>query len=166
MRPHSLLGVAVLGLSLSGAGLAWAQPAAPAPATTPKNAAPTKSKTQAAPKPPVAKAPVAKAKSEPTPAVAAAEPKKVSKGEAQALQWFNMLDADGDGRVSRKEAELGFRLRPSLKKDFEDADLNHDGYLAQNEIRTVAERRRVERQARRERERAAEARQAGNSSVK
>ncbi|TXK29831.1 hypothetical protein FVQ98_07300 [Ottowia sp. GY511] len=69
-----------------------------------------------------------------------------------------MLDANGDGRVSRKEAEIGFRLRPSLKNDFEQADLNRDGYLTQDEIRSVADRRRAERQARRERERAAQAR--------
>ena len=82
-----------------------------------------------------------------------------SKGEDQAVKWFGMLDADGDGRVSRKEAEVGIRLRPSLADDFKAADLNGDGYLTQEEIRTVAERRRVEHQARRERERTAAARQ-------
>lgn len=143
----------MLGLACGWTGLAGAQTTAPAPA--PKPAATPK-------KPASAKtsAPRNKAKAEADPAVttAAAEPKQVSKGEAQALQWFNMLDADGDGRVSRKEAEIGFRLRPSLKKDFEQADLNRDGYLTQDEIRNVADRRRAERQARRERERAAQAR--------
>ena len=66
-----------------------------------------------------------------------------------------MLDADGDGRVSWKEAQVGIRLRPSLAEEFKRADLNGDGYLTQDEIRKVADRRRTEREARRARERAA-----------
>ena len=84
-----------------------------------------------------------------TPAAAPASP---SKNERQALEWFNLLDTNRDGRISLKEAEVGFRVRPSLRDTFRDADLNHDGYLTQQEIRTVAERRRAERQARRQRE--------------
>lgn len=162
MRHQRLPGAVLLGLSLAWAGIASAQTApAPAPKTapSPKAQAPAKSG-----------APKAKPKSDAAPPVAAAAPtpapKKVSKGEAQALQWFQMLDADGDDRVSRKEAEVGFRLRPSLKKDFEDADLNKDGHLTQDEIRAVADRRRAEREARRESERAAAARQSGTSSIK
>ena len=78
-----------------------------------------------------------------------------SKGEDQAVKWFGMLDADGDGRVSWKEAQVGIRLRPSLAEEFKRADLNGDGYLTQDEIRKVADRRRTEREARRARERAA-----------
>lgn len=78
------------------------------------------------------------------------------KGEAQALKIFGMLDANGDGRISREEAKVAFRLKPSLADDFRAADLNGDGYLTQQEIRTVADRRRAERIARRERERAAQ----------
>ena len=163
MRHQRLPGALLLGLTLAWTGAASAQTAAPAPAPktapAPKAQAPAKSGTANA---------KAKPKSDAPPPVAAAAPatKKVSKGEAQALQWFQMLDADGDGRVSRKEAEVGFRLRPSLKKDFEDADLNKDGYLTQDEIRTVADRRRTEREARRERERAAAARPSGTSNTK
>ncbi|MBP6726688.1 MAG: hypothetical protein KA132_05700, partial [Thauera sp.] len=75
-----------------------------------------------------------------------------SKGEAQALQWFNMLDANRDGRISQDEAKVAYRLRPSLREYFKSADLNGDGYVTQQEIRTVADRRRAERQARRQRE--------------
>ena len=160
MRHHRLPGAVLLGLSLAWAGIASAQTApAPAPKTTPSPRAQAPAKSGAA---------KAKPKSDAAPPATAAAPapKKVSKGEAQALQWFQMLDADGDGRVSRKEAEVGFRLRPSLKKDFEDADLNKDGHLTQDEIRAVADRRRAERQARRERERAAAARQSDTSSIK
>ena len=155
-------------MSLTWAGLAWAQTPAPTPATTPKTGTPPKAHAPAKANAAKTNAASTKAKSvsEPaTPAVAAAAPApdstKSHKGEEQALKWFSMLDANGDGRISRKEAEVGFRLRPSLENDFKSADLNGDGYLTQQEIRTVADRRRVERQARRERERAAAARQAG-----
>ena len=54
--------------------------------------------------------------------------------------------------VSRDEAKVAFRLSPSLAEYFRNADLNGDGYLTQQEIRTVADRRRAERQERRKRE--------------
>lgn len=80
--------------------------------------------------------------------------KRVSKGEQQALKWFSMLDANKDGRISREEARVAFRLSPALADYFRNADLDGDGYLTQQEIRTVAERRRTERQQRRQREQA------------
>lgn len=84
---------------------------------------------------------------------ATAKPGKTSsKGEKQALSIFNMLDANGDGRISREEAKVGFRLRPSLEADFNAADTNGDDYLTQQEIRAAADRRRAERKARRQRE--------------
>lgn len=78
--------------------------------------------------------------------------KRVSKGEQQALKWFAMLDANKDGRISRQEARVAFRLSPTLAEYFRDTDLDGDGYLTQQEIRTVAERRRAERQRRRQQE--------------
>ncbi len=84
---------------------------------------------------------------------AATANKTPGKGEEQALAIFNMLDTNGDGRISRAEAAWAIRLKPSLAELFREADLNGDGYLTQEEIRTVAERRRAERLARRERER-------------
>ena len=79
-------------------------------------------------------------------------PKRVSKGEKQALKWFGMLDTNKDGRISRDEAKVAFRLSPAIADYFRDADLNGDGYLTQQEIRTVAERRRIERELKRQRE--------------
>ena len=78
--------------------------------------------------------------------------RKPSKGEQQALKWFAMLDTNKDGRISREEAKVAFRLSPAIADYFRDADLNGDGYLTQQEIRTVAERRRAEREERRRRE--------------
>ena len=123
-HPLALIGAACLGASLVCA--AWAQDGAPGSA--------------ASPPPPSA-----------APKIAARQP---GKNEEQALRWFSMLDADGDGRVSWKEAQVGIRLRPSLAEEFKRADLNGDGYLTQDEIRKVADRRRTEREARRARERA------------
>ena len=84
-----------------------------------------------------------------TPAPAAKAP---SKGEAQALRIFGMLDSNGDGRISREEGRVAFRLKPSLAEDFRKTDANNDGYLTQAEIRAEADRQRAERQARRQRE--------------
>ena len=121
-HPLALIGAACLGASLVCA--AWAQDGAPGSA--------------ASPPPPSA-----------APKIAARQP---GKNEEQALRWFSMLDADGDGRVSWKEAQVGIRLRPSLAEEFKRADLNGDGYLTQDEIRAEAARQRAERLARRERE--------------
>ncbi|HRN75349.1 EF-hand domain-containing protein [Ottowia sp.] len=101
---------------------------------------------------PLAAAPVL---AQPVDAATAAEQpaaKRVSKGEQQALKWFAMLDANKDGRISRQEARVAFRLSPTLAEYFRDTDLDGDGYLTQQEIRTVAERRRAERQRRRQQE--------------
>lgn len=70
------------------------------------------------------------------------------KGEAQALQWFSMLDANNDGRISLQEASIAFRLKPSLQAQFRATDTNHDGYLTADEIRAAADRKRAERRAR------------------
>ena len=88
------------------------------------------------------------------PATAAQTP---GKGEAQALRLFKLLDANGDGRISRAEADVAIRIKPSLAELFERTDTNHDGYLTQDEIRAEAARAKAERQARREREAAAAA---------
>ena len=61
---------------------------------------------------------------------------------------------------------MGFRLKPSLAEDFRQADLNGDGYLTEQEIRGVAERRRAERQERRRQEQALAARPANARAAK
>lgn len=106
------------------------------------------------PAPPAAAAPVGAAGPQPEP------PRKVSKGERQALEWFHMLDSDGDGRISLGEARIGFLIKPSLRQLFEDADSDGDRYLTQDEIRAAAARRRAERQRRRAAEAAAAAERA------
>ena len=75
------------------------------------------------------------------------------KNEQQALKWFSMLDANGDGRISREEAKVAFRLKPSLAEVFDATDRDRDGYLTQAEIRASADRRRAERTERRQKER-------------
>lgn len=69
--------------------------------------------------------------------------------EAQALKWFGMLDADGDGRISLQEAKRAFIIKPSLREYFERTDTDGDGYLTKDEVRAEAERKRQERKARR-----------------
>ena len=82
----------------------------------------------------------------------APEPKTRSEREQLYLQYFRMLDANKDGRISRDEGRFLLKYKPSLAEDFKQADVNHDGYLTEQEVRGLAERRRVERQARRQRE--------------
>lgn len=79
-------------------------------------------------------------------------PAGASKKERDAVRIFNLLDTDGDGLISRKEAQQAFLLRPSLVRDFDNTDTNKDGYLSEAEVRAQAERRRAERRARRARE--------------
>lgn len=76
-------------------------------------------------------------------------PAGASQGERQAVQWFNMLDRNGDGRLTRDEAKWAFRLDPRLEQQFDQADTNHDGIVTAAEIRALAARRKAERVARR-----------------
>lgn len=72
-----------------------------------------------------------------------------SAGERQAVQWFNLLDRNGDGQITREEARWAFRLDRRLEQQFDEADANHDGIVTEAEIRALAARRQAERAARR-----------------
>lgn len=86
----------------------------------------------------------------PPPDPAAQQPRTTpSKGERQARKWFDMLDADGDGRIARAEARGALLIKPSLKEWFDSTDTNGDGYLTEQEVREAADRRRAERQRKR-----------------
>jgi len=105
--------------------------------------------------------PPAAAASEPAAAPASA-PRPLQRSsshvsEEQAMLWFNMLDANHDGCISRDEARAVILIAPRLAKDFDETDANHDGCITPDEIRAQADRRRAERQARR----AAQERQKG-----
>lgn len=79
----------------------------------------------------------------------------VSKGELKAMREFRLLDANGDGRLSRGEVVLF----PRLAAAFDAADTNHDGYVSYDEVRAFAVKYRAER-ARQKAEQAAQAEQA------
>ncbi|WP_051237436.1 EF-hand domain-containing protein [Ottowia thiooxydans] len=127
-------------LTVALAGAAWVASAGSALAQ-PKTAAsaPTVSKPTPSPSKPVAKADT----------TASAN---TDKGDEQALKWFRMLDSNGDGRLSRDETAWITRFKPSVAEQFNAADANRDGYVTQDEIRALAKKRRVEREANRKKE--------------
>lgn len=69
----------------------------------------------------------------------------ISRGEQKALRDFQMLDADGDGRLSRSEVAF----LPPLAAAFDQADANHDGYVDKDELRAFSAVYRAQRDARR-----------------
>lgn len=97
--------------SLCGPGLAAAQSAPAAPPPTQGTGAPTEA--QAGP----------------------------TKGEIKAMREFQMLDFNGDGKLSRTEV----KLFPRLADAFDDADTDHDGYVSYEEVRGFAAKYRAER---------------------
>ena len=64
----------------------------------------------------------------------AAEPPQVSRKEQEAKlnQVFKVIDINGDGKISREEAEL---KEPNIAANFEQLDANHDGDLTKKEIK-------------------------------
>lgn len=75
----------------------------------------------------------------PPPAPTASQP--MSKGEAKAISEFNLLDVNGDGKLSRKEVAI----IPSLAAAFDEADTNHDNYVTLDEVRAFTVKYRAER---------------------
>lgn len=76
----------------------------------------------------------------------AADPASMSKKEIDAKfdQLFKAVDTDGDGKISKAEAEL---KTPAMYENFEFIDANHDGGLTKAEIKgfnAAQEKRRHE----------------------
>lgn len=65
-----------------------------------------------------------------------------SRGELKALRQFQMLDANGDGKLGRAEVALF----PPLAAAFDEADSNHDGFVTPDEIRVFSAHYRAERE--------------------
>ena len=55
---------------------------------------------------------------------------------------FKQADADGDGALSKAEAE---KSMPRIAKHFDEIDANHDGKITWDEIKASMERHRAER---------------------
>lgn len=70
------------------------------------------------------------------PCVAMAEDKVNSKKEREAKfdQYFQMMDTDKSGKISKAEAQAN---DPTLLEHFDQMDANHDGQLTRAEIRNA-----------------------------
>lgn len=55
---------------------------------------------------------------------------------------FGMLDSDGDGRISRTEADA---KAPRLSKHFDQIDANKDGFLSKDELAAAHKRAQAKR---------------------
>ncbi len=65
----------------------------------------------------------------------------MSKGEIKAIREFNLLDFNGDGKLSRNEVAIV----PRLAAAFDEADTNHDGFVTLEEVRAFTIKYRAER---------------------
>ena len=79
------------------------------------------------------------------PCVAMAADKAVNKElEAKFDQYFQMMDTDKSGKISKVEAQA---KDPSLLEHFDEMDANHDGQLTKAEIKkalAAAEKRQLQ----------------------
>lgn len=82
-----------------------------------------------------------------------ADTEGLSKGEAKAIREFNMLDFNGDGKLSRSEV----KLIPRLSNAFDEADTDHDGFVSYEEVRAFAAKYRAERDRAKQQQQAAPA---------
>ena len=61
--------------------------------------------------------------------------------KAKAEAWWKKVDADGDGTISRDEANAN---APRVAKDFDKIDTDHDGTISHEELRAATRERRRE----------------------
>lgn len=59
--------------------------------------------------------------------------------------WFKQLDANGDGVITKEEAQSSANAR--VEKTFADLDANHDGQITQDEIKAAHDERRAAMEA-------------------
>lgn len=59
--------------------------------------------------------------------------------------WFKQLDTNGDGVITKEEAQAAANAR--IDKTFAALDTNNDGQITQDEIRAAHEKRRAEMEA-------------------
>ena len=57
-----------------------------------------------------------------------------AKMKQRAEEWFKKVDTDGDGSISRQEAEAN---APRLAKHFDEVDTDHDGKITPEELRAA-----------------------------
>lgn len=56
----------------------------------------------------------------------------------RAAAFFKKVDTDGDGRISRAEAQAG---APRLAEHFDDIDANKDGFITMDEMKAAHAKR-------------------------
>lgn len=74
---------------------------------------------------------VAMAMATPVLAQEAAAPKNAQEAKAAFAEKFKQADADGDGKLTRQEAEAGM---PEVAKNFDKIDTKKRGYVTQKQI--------------------------------
>jgi len=57
-----------------------------------------------------------------------------AKMKQRADEWFKKVDTDGDGTISRQEAEAN---APRLAKHFDQIDTDHDGTISRAELKAA-----------------------------
>ena len=68
---------------------------------------------------------------------------KMQAGRQQkAADRFKKIDTDGDGRISRAEAQAG---APRLAKHFDEIDTNKDGFITPEEMKAAHQKRASEK---------------------
>ncbi|MEP7245772.1 MAG: EF-hand domain-containing protein [Gammaproteobacteria bacterium] len=80
-----------------------------------------------------------------TPTTTAGSPAPGSDRGGHEGAWFNRLDTNKDGAVSKEEAQAAADER--VTKMFAELDTNHDGQITQDEVRAAHEAKKAEMEA-------------------